>query len=261
MSASTPDPRDLVRRQFGAHAQNYVDSPDHSKGESLDRLLEVVQPQPGWRALDVATGGGHTALALARHVREVVATDLTSEMLSAAERFIRGRGMENVVFREADATALPFGEAEFDLVTCRSAPHHFPDCARFVREAARVLRPGGVAAVIDNIVPPEVVAARHINALEQLRDPSHVWAYSLADWLGFFEAAGLRVTHTEIFRKARDFDFWTGMMSVPPKTKDQLRVLLLQAPSAARAALEPEAAGGKLRFYLTEAFLVGIKPA
>ena len=259
--AISPDHCDLVRHQFGTHAQNYVTSPDHAKSDSLDRLLSVVDPQPGWRVLDVATGGGHTALALAPHVREVVATDLTAAMLVAAEHFIRGQGVDNVTYREADATALPFASGAFDLVTCRIAPHHFPDCARFVREAARVLRPGGLAAVIDNIVPAEVLAARHINAIEQLRDPSHVWAYTQADWLDFFAAAGLLVTHTEVFRKVRDFDFWTGMMSVPEKTKDQLRVLILQAPQAARSALAPEEAGGKLKLYLTEVFVVASKPA
>ena len=259
--SSSIDPRDLVRRQFGAHAENYVTSPDHAKGDSLDRLLEVVQPQPAWRVLDVATGGGHTALALAPHVREVVATDLTGEMLAAAERFIRGKGVGNVSFREADATELPFGDAEFDLVTCRIAPHHFPDCAQFVREAARVLRPGGVAAVIDNIVPADLVAARHINALEQLRDPSHVWAYSAADWLGFFHAGGLRLTHTEVFRKVRDFDFWTSRMSVDAKTKDQLRLLLLQAPRPALDVLAPQVVGDQLKFNLMEIFIVALKEA
>jgi len=260
MTASAPlDPRDLVRRQFGAHAQNYVDSPEHARGDSLDRLLAVVQPQADWRALDVATGGGHTALALAPHVREVVASDLTAEMLTAAEAFIRGKGVANVTFREADATALPFGDGEFDLVTCRIAPHHFPDCAQFVREAARVLRPGGVAVVIDNVVPDNLIAARHINAIERLRDPSHVWAYGQADWLDFFASAGLSLTHSELFRKVRDFDTWNGRMGVDEKTRTQLRVLMLQAPAAARAELAPEEAGGKLRFYLTEVMVVGRK--
>jgi ubiquinone/menaquinone biosynthesis C-methylase UbiE len=254
------DTRDLVKQQFGAHAQNYVDSTDHSRGDSLERVVALARPEPHWRALDVATGGGHTALAVAPHVREVVATDLTAPMLAAAERFIRGKGFTNVVFREADATALPFADGEFDLLTCRIAPHHFPDCAQFVREAARVLKPGGTALVIDNVVPDDVIAARHINAFEKLRDPSHNWAYTAADWLGYFAAAGLAVTHQEQFRKVRDFDYWTGMMSVPEPVKTQLRVMLLQAPEAARAALAPEVVGEALKFYLTEVLILAHKP-
>jgi ubiquinone/menaquinone biosynthesis C-methylase UbiE len=253
------DNRDLVKQRFGTYAQNYVNSTDHSKSDSLDRLVAVVEPQPGWRVLDIATGGGHTALAVAPHVREVVATDLTAAMLAAAERFIRGKGVHNVTFREADATALPFGRAEFDLVTCRIAPHHFPDCAQFVREVARVLVPGGTAMVIDNVVPDDPAAARHINAVEKLRDPSHNWAHTQADWLDFFALAGLAVTHRESFRKLRDFDYWTGMMAVDAHTKAQLRVLIEQAPAAARAALAPEVVGDKLRLYLTEVLIVGQK--
>jgi ubiquinone/menaquinone biosynthesis C-methylase UbiE len=256
-----PDTRDLVRQQFGAHAQNYVASADHAKGESLDRLLEVVQPQSDWRALDLATGGGHTALAVAAYVREVVATDLTTEMLAAAEAFIRGRGVANISFREADATALPFADGEFDLVTCRLAPHHFPDCAGFVREMAQVLRPGGLAAMIDNITPGDAVAARHINAFEKLRDPSHNWAYSAAEWEAFFVAAGLTVTHVETFRKLMDFERHCDRMNVPAHTRTQLRALLLHAPAPAREALSPtfsaDPLNGPITFYLGEVLIVG----
>jgi ubiquinone/menaquinone biosynthesis C-methylase UbiE len=253
------DTRDLVKQQFGAHAEQYVTSTHHATGESLDRLLELVAPQPGLRALDIATGGGHTALAVAPHVREVVATDLTPEMLAAAERFILGKGAANVSFRLADAMALPFADGEFDLVTCRIAPHHFPDCAQFVREMARVLRPGGLAGLVDNVVPENVVAARHINALEKLRDPSHNWAYTAAEWVGFFAAAGLETAATETFHKTRDFDYWNDMLGVDEKRRAQLRGLLLQAPAAAREALAPELVGGALKFTLTEVLLIGRK--
>ena len=255
-----PDNRDLVKQQFGAHAEEYVNSVHHATGESLDRLLALADPQPTWRALDIATGGGHTALAVAPHVREVVATDLTPEMLAAAERFIRGKGAQNVSFRLADAMALPFADGEFDLATCRIAPHHFPDCAQFVREMARVLRPGGVAVVVDNVVPPDIAAARHINALEKLRDPSHNWAYTAADWLGFFAAAGLEMLRTEILTKTRDFDYWINMQGVEPQRAAQVRLLILQAPAAARAALAPEVIGGALKFKLTEVLVVAHKP-
>ncbi len=135
-----PDTKDLVKHQYGAHAEGYVTSTIHAKGESLKRLIELVQPQKEWRALDISTGGGHTALAFAPHIREAVASDLTPEMLTVAVKFIRGQGISNVTFEIADAEKLPFQDADFDLVTNRIALHHFPDAAQAIREMARHLK-------------------------------------------------------------------------------------------------------------------------
>ena len=246
----------LVQQQFGVHAQNYVTSTVHAQGESLNRMVELVQPQPHWRALDIATGGGHTALAFAPHVREVVASDITAPMLAAAEKFIRGKGFANVSFREADASALPFTDGEFDLVTFRLAAHHFPDGAQFVRETARVLKPGGLAALIDNVTPPDNVAARHINAFEKLRDPSHGWQSTVAEWEAFHIAAGFTVMASETFRKPMDFDDYCERLSVPPQARQQLRVMLKHAPASALEALAPEFVGERLTFTLTEILLI-----
>ena len=253
------DVRDLSRRQFGAHAERYVTSPDHQTSESLDRLVALAAPQPEWRALDIATGGGHTALALSPLVREVVASDLTPGMLAAAERFIRDKGVTNVSFREADACALPFGDGEFDLVTCRVAPHHFPDVPLFVRECARVVKPGGTVIVIDNVVPEDPAAALEINAIEKTRDPSHARAYAESEWVGFFVDAGLRVGHIERFRKKRDFNFWAGMQNVDQATKARLRAMFLEASPGARTALAPEESEGRLSFYLDEILIASVR--
>ncbi len=251
------DLHDLVKRQFGINAERYVSSYDHSKGESLDRMLAVVNPSQDWRVLDIATGGGHTALAFAPRVREVLATDITREMLDAAERFIRGKGVANVSFSEADACDLPFEDAEFDLVTCRVAPHHFPDCAKFAREMARVLKPGGTVAMIDNVVPEDPAVAEYINAFEKFRDPSHVRALTATEWLRLFEDAGFAVHTTEIFRKARDFEAWAGLQTVSDSVKAELRRRLEKAPPGAVETLGPETRDGKLYFYLTEILVVG----
>ena len=255
------DLRELVRRQFGLNAERYVSSYDHSKGESLDRMVELADPKPEWRALDIATGGGHTALAFAPRVREVVATDITHPMLEAAERFIRGKGVTNVFFEEADACDLPYGAAEFDLVTCRVAPHHFPDCARFVREMARVLKPGGIVAMVDNVVPEDRATGDYINAFEKFRDPSHVRALAASEWLRLFAEAGFTLVVTEIFRKARDFEAWAGLQTVSGSAKSELKRRLEHAPPGAAEALGPETRDGTLYFYLTEILVVGRRTA
>ena len=145
--ADSQDSKSRSKARYSQFAQGYVTSQTHAKGDDLERLVEIAQPQSDWEMLDVATGGGHTALKFAPHVRHVWATDLTPKMLQAAEDHLRSKGTENVDIKLADAEDLPFTDGIFDLITCRIAPHHFPDCAKFVQEGARVLKPGGLLLV------------------------------------------------------------------------------------------------------------------
>ncbi len=163
-----------VREQFGRHAELYATSAVHARGEDLQVVVRFAEPGKGDVALDVSTGAGHTAMALAPYVARVVATDLTAQMLVVAGRLARERGFRNVVFQEADVRALPFPDGTFHIVTCRTAAHHYPDLLGPVREMARVLRPGGRLVVSDTVSPPDEVADRFLNAVEVLRDPTHV---------------------------------------------------------------------------------------
>lgn len=256
--------KELVKKQFGANAAAYATSAVHAQGASLARLVELVQPQPGWRALDVASAAGHTAFAFAPHVAQVVATDLTPEMIPVAAKLAAERGIANVTLELADAEALPYGDGEFDLVTCRIAPHHFPHIDRFMTEAARVLRPLGILAVVDNVVPGGESAAdeagAYINAFEALRDPSHHRALSVAEWMAAYAAAGFTLLHVETAPKRMAFTAWAGRMGVTLPTLAELRRRLVDAPPAAAAFFAVEAAGDDLSFTLEEAIFVGRKP-
>lgn len=257
-----PDHRKrLNQQQFGAHAVKFVTSAAHARGYSLHRLVELLDPQPSWRIADIATGGGHTALALAARVREVFACDLTYPMLVAARRHIQSRDRHNIYCVQADAEHLPFANEALDCVTCRIAPHHFSDAARFVQEAARILSPGGVLSVADNITSGEPKIAQFANILDKLRDPSHHWAYSLDDWETFFFSADLQVTHRETFLKETDFDEWAYRVGVTGSDLLRLRALLTQAPQDARAWFSPRQAGNRLLFDITETVIIGVKRA
>lgn len=267
--------KDQVSARFAAHAQGYVTSPSHAAGDDLERLVTLAEPQLDWRLLDVATGGGHTARRFAPLVRQVIALDLTPTMLQAAHRFIseappllleRGQGGEAlqpsaapdsplrvrggagggvpVAFLAADAEALPFPAATFDLVTCRIAPHHFSDCFRFVTECARVLRPGGVLLIEDNTVPDDPRAARYIDSFERLRDPSHQRSYAGYEWEGMLLDAGLVVEQVETLTKpAVNLLDWAGRQGASAAVIERLQVLLRQAPPAVRAWMQPFASG------------------
>jgi ubiquinone/menaquinone biosynthesis C-methylase UbiE len=223
--------KNLVQAQFGAVAERYVTSVTHARGGDLARMIDLAQPRGDERLLDIATDGGHTALAFAPHVREVVATDLTPRMLEVAEAFIRQQGAANVTFQAADAEALPFPDADFDIVTTRIAPHHFPNPHQYVREVARVLRSGGVFVLDDNMAPDDQELDAFMNRFEQWRDPGHVRSHTIPEWSAWMQAAGLRIEHVEPLQaKPYLFAIWTEQMRMPAAERDALEAWLIAAP-------------------------------
>lgn len=226
------DPKVHSRDRFNQYAEGYVNSPSHQNLPELDRLVAIAAPQSDWMALDVATGAGHTALRFAAHVQQVVATDIAQNMLQTAEAYITKQGTTNVRFQLADAENLPFADDTFDLVTCRIAPHHFPNADQFVRESTRVLKVGGVLLVQDQVSSDDETVAIASNHFEKLRDPSHHRAYGFSEWVAWFKAAGLTVVHTEQWIKRHQLLHWARMQGCTPETIAELQQLLHNATPA-----------------------------
>jgi ubiquinone/menaquinone biosynthesis C-methylase UbiE len=263
--------KSLVQQQFGAHAAAYATSAVHAKGASLGRLVELVQPKPTWQALDVATGAGHTAAAFAPHVARVIASDLTQEMLQEAAKLAKAKGFANMETARADAEALPFEDARFDLVTCRIAPHHFPDIPTFVAEVWRTLKGGGTFALVDNIAPDAEStpgfssaelrdAALTYNAFEKIRDPSHARCLGMAEWSEVLSDTGFEILHKERLPKDMEFQPWGERLGSDATTIARLRSMLTDGSPALQAFLKPRADGAKLWFTLDEAILIARKP-
>ncbi len=251
--------KELNRQHFGTRAEEYIKSIGHAKGPSLARLLELTKPQNHWIVLDVSTGGGHTALTFSPYAHRIVATDLTPQMLAAAKKFTWDQGAANIEFKIADAENLPFMDREFDLVTNRIALHHYPKAQQAFFEMARVLKMGGYLALVDNIVPPDKQTATYINDFEKFRDPAHHTCYSLEQLKKYITDTGLKIIHTESFKKDRDLDGWADRVGCTVATKNKLRILLQKAPDAARAFLNPHTKDKRDYFSLEEAILIAKK--
>jgi ubiquinone/menaquinone biosynthesis C-methylase UbiE len=216
-----------VQDYFARTAESYVASFSHRTGDDLKRLIELGEWNPHQRALDIATGGGHTALAVAPHVAHITVTDLTPRMLEKAREFLLSQTVSNAQFQLADAEHLPFAEASFDRVTCRIAAHHFPNIVQSVKEVARVLKRGGLYLLIDCMAPDDQELDTFDNTVEKWRDPSHGRSCTPEEWRTFFMQAGLLVEQVEFFRKTHDYDDWTTRSRMPADEKAKLAQFLL----------------------------------
>lgn len=223
-----------AQKQFGRAADAYTQSAVFAEGEDLGWLVEQAGALAHARALDIGTGAGHAAFALAPCARQIIGLDVTPQMVAAARRNARQRGIEHFHATVGNAECLPFPDGSFSLVACRYTGHHFHGPARVVREVARVLQADGRFLVVDNTSPDDPAADRWINTVEALRDPSHVREWSQGEWRQFFAAAGLSFAVTHTWLKMLEFADWVARQQTPPDSVAELRRLFAAAPPRLR---------------------------
>ena len=248
-----------VQSNFGAAAADYVTSKVHASGKDLAWLAELTDLTGTERVLDVGTGGGHAAFAIAPHVAEVVALDLTQPMLEAAQQEAIARQLYNIRFLVGDAQNMPCADACFDVVTCRKAAHHFPYLHQAIREWARVLKPNGKLALVDSISPEEPDMDIYLNEIETLRDPSHVHNYKLSEWITFLTEAGFTISTTREWTILLDIPTWTKRMRTPAESVAIIEQRLHDAPPATHTRLHIEEQDGVWSFKLPTALIIAIK--
>ena len=217
-------------------------SAGHAPGPDLEQLIAWGRKRAVARVLDVATGGGHTALAFSRFTPSVVAVDLTLPMLRAARGFAAAQAVgpeaRPIRFLAADVEALPFQAGTFGIVTCRIAAHHFPALLPALREVARVLRAGGSFLVQDILGHDDAEPAAFITEVERRRDPSHVRAFRQIEWTAFLRAAGLTVMDEAVLTRRRVWHDWTSRMRMTAEARADLERFVLAAPARCREAFD-----------------------
>jgi SAM-dependent methyltransferase len=230
----------VVEAQFGPRAKAYVESAVHSQGADLEAIGALAGGAD--LALDMGAGGGHVSYALARHARRVIASDLSSEMLAAVARTAREKGLGNIETVEAPAEHLPFEDETFDFVASRFSAHHWRDFDAGLREARRTLKRGGRAAFVDVYAPGQALFDTHLQAIELLRDHSHVRDYTSAQWLDTLSRSGFAIEACRTWRLRMDFPVWIARMQTPQDNVKAIRALQNAASAETRAhfAIEPD---------------------
>ncbi len=210
---------------FFDNAEWYSKSDSHRSGEDLGILVSNLDISPKSRVLDVATGTGFTAIAIARVAGSVFALDGTKNMLDKAKVLATGEGIRNIEFVLGDAEKIPFNEKEFDIVTCRRAAHHFKDKGLFLSEAGRVLKADGKFGLVD-FVRPEGDSDDILNRIEILRDTSHVAALKASVWQKMVVERGFTISSTTILQRTILFEQWLKPIALTSKEGTSIQEFL-----------------------------------
>ncbi|MBW6510754.1 MAG: methyltransferase domain-containing protein [Desulfuromonadaceae bacterium] len=249
--------KDKVREQFGKSADSYIHNKGFATGDDLLAARELLQPMLDDNLLDIACGGGHTALFFAPLVRNVVASDLTMQMLKKAQEYVAEEGgVDNVTFREADAEDLPFPAGAFTLLTCRIAPHHFPDVPRALKEFHRVLRRDGRMVIIDTLMPEDPEIVEFYQTMEKMRDPTHIRAYTRDEWIKMIDDSGLILHETRIIPKTHDFPEWAARAGMKREATQQLNRFFAEAPIKIQDFFQIETFAGEVESYTDRKLLI-----
>jgi ubiquinone/menaquinone biosynthesis C-methylase UbiE len=236
---------DSVHDQFDPRGPEYLSSRVHAAGPDLDHAEHLVAQAlsaDAW-ALDVGCGAGHLSFRLASRVRHIVAADASAGMLATVARECAARGLGGIETCEASAESLPFDNGRFDLVASRYSAHHWTHLGAAMLELRRVTRRGGFLLLIDALAPEEALSDTHLQAMELLRDRSHVRDRSVSEWKALLSSAGFELLEHRQWPVRIEFAAWIRRMSTPPEYVAAIRSLQRTAPAEVQRALRFEPDG------------------
>jgi ubiquinone/menaquinone biosynthesis C-methylase UbiE len=224
-----------VTEEFARQAQTFDAWAQKTDDQVAARFRAALGEAGQGDLIDVACGPGVVTAAIAPGARSVTAFDATEAMLDKARARCAKGGLENVAFERGDAEKLPFADARFDGAVTRLAIHHFADPQRALNEIFRVLRPGGRAVIVDVVSSEDRAESGLHNAIERLRDPSHVRMLPASELDAYVARAGFSVLGNDTWDMPREFDEWAAIANDTARV-EPLRTVVRELAQAGRTA-------------------------
>jgi ubiquinone/menaquinone biosynthesis C-methylase UbiE len=249
-----------VADEFARQAQNFDNWAVKADDRVASRFGAALGEARRGRLIDVACGPGVVTAALASSAASVVAFDATEQMLEKVRARCAGAGLTNVEFKSGDAEQLPFGDATFDGVVTRLAIHHFAAPQRALDEMYRVLRPGGAAAIVDVISSEDPDESTLHNAIERLRDPSHVRMLPASELDAAVRRAGFGAAETDSWDMDRELEEWLAIVDDPARVEPIRAIVHTLAERGCNAGIGLSVKDGRIVFFHRWRLLKATKP-
>jgi SAM-dependent methyltransferase len=246
--------------EFTRQAKQFASSPAITAADLTARFVDAVDVGPETTILDVACGPGIITAHLAAKARAVVAFDLTPEMLQQARARCAKAGLTNVTFEQGSATALPFADSSFDCVVTRLSIHHFDAPRLVLDEMFRVLKPGGKFVLADVVSSADARCSELQNAIEVLRDPSHVRMLPAIELAALITGAGFAIDTQATWDQPRKFEEWAAIVDDPQRMAPLRTIVDRLARAGEHAGMGLSVVDGAIVFFHRWHLVTGRKP-
>ena len=212
-----------AKEQFNNQAKFYSSSKTFSAGESLDILSNLFNKNKFESGLDIGTGAGFAAFELSKSCEKVEATDISEGMINEAKKIMKERKINNLNFNICSAEELKYSDKEFDIVTCRTAAHHFLDVEKFCSEVHRVLKDEGEFIIVDTITSDQIKLNNWHQEVELIRDKSHIKNLSLIEWKNILKISKFSFLDIIQSRVTMNLNDWMERSGTSDKDKKILK--------------------------------------
>ena len=212
-----------AKEQFNNQAKFYSSSKTFSAGESLDILSNLFNKKKLESGLDIGTGAGFAAFELSKSCEKVEATDISEGMINEAKKIMKERKINNLNFNICSAEELNYSDKKFDIVTCRTAAHHFLDVEKFCSEVHRVLRDEGEFIIVDTITSDQIKLNNWHQEVELIRDKSHIKNLSLIEWKNILKISKFSFLDIIQSRVTMNLNDWMERSGTSDKDKKILK--------------------------------------